>query len=555
MRIFFYSIVAVVVAWPSGPGKAGQHIPQWQAQPTASDSSSLAIFLHSRAIGTEQVTVTKGADGWLIQASGRLGAPIYVATERVEIRYGPDWRPRGLNILARRGDELLLVRTTVSDTTANTHVTHGTETTSKTDQVSPDTLLLSNSSFAGYEALAARLAGMQPGGELRALLVPDGAITIQFKSFSEDRIQTASRPVRARRHQIVIMNPGAPLPGEIWTDERGRLIRLSLPGAGLEVAREDVASVSARREAVRHPGDESVVVPASGFNLAGTLTMPRTQERAIKGRLPAIVLVAGSEPRERDEVVGGVPIFGQLAGAFADAGFAVLRYDKRGVGQSGGRPESATLGDYAEDARSAVRFLARRKDIDEKRIAVVGYGEGGWVALQAAAKQDRIAAVALLGAAGTTGAELVLEQQRQVLEGLSITEAERTAKIELQKKINQAVLTGSGWDDVPRELRRQADTAWFQSLLTFDPAAVVSKVRQPLLIVQGELDTQVPAHHAGRLAELAARRKKARGQDVVRLPAVGHQFVASVPGGGGVVPALPKAIVDWLDRRFAPKKT
>ena len=87
-------------------------------------------------------------------------------------------------------------------------------------------------------------------------------------------------------------------------------------------------------------------------------------------RLPAVLLVGGSGPTDRDELVFGIPIFGQLADAFADAGFIVLRYDKRGVGQSGGRDEAATLADYAEDVRAAVRFLSQRKDVDPKRIAV-----------------------------------------------------------------------------------------------------------------------------------------------------------------------------------------
>jgi pimeloyl-ACP methyl ester carboxylesterase len=552
MRILSYLIVAVGVAAAVSPLTAGSS-QTIQTRATASDSSTLAVFLHSRPIGTEQVTVITGDDGWRIQASGRLGPPIYVANERVEVRYGPDWSPRDLNITATRGDDILLVRTIVSGTSAATTVTRGTETTSRNDQVTADTLLLSNTSFAGYEALAARLTRMQPGGELRALLVPESPITIQFKSVSEDRIQTAARLVKARRHQIVIMNPGAPLPGELWTDERGRLVRLSLPGAGLEVVREDIASVSARRQTVRHPGDVDVVVPAAGFNLAATLTMPRAHDRAVKGRLPAIILVPGSEPRERDEVVAGVPIFGQIAGALADAGFAVVRYDKRGVGQSGGRHESATIGDYADDVRATVRFLRERKDIDDKRIAIVGYGEGGWIALQAAAKHDRIAAVVVLGTAGTPGTELVLEQQQAVLEGMSIPAAEKSAKIELQKKINQAVLTGTGWSEVPRAVRSQADTPWFQSVLMFDPAFVITKVQQPLLIVHGELDTQVAPHHAGRLVEVAGKRKKSRGQDLVRFPNVGHSFVAS-SDEAHVIPVLSKSIVEWLDRQLMSKK-
>jgi alpha/beta superfamily hydrolase len=132
----------------------------------------------------------------------------------------------------------------------------------------------------------------------------------------------------------------------------------------------------------------------------------------------------------------------------ADAGFLTVRYDKRGFGQSGGRAESATIQDYSEDVRAVVRWLQQRKDVDSKRIAVVGHGEGAWVALLAAARERRITAVTSIAAPSTTGAELVLEQQQQSLELLKLTPEERQQKIELQKQIQAAVLTGKGWEAV-----------------------------------------------------------------------------------------------------------
>src|SRR5205814_1738884 len=144
-----------------------------------------------------------------------------------------------------------------------------------------------------------------------------------------------------------------------------------------------------------------------GFVLAGTLSKPA---KAGAMRLPAVLLVGGNGPADRDELISGIPIFGQLADLLADAEFIVLRYDNRGVGMSGGRDEAATLTDYADDARAAVKFLAGRKDVDSKRLAVVGYGEGGVVAMLAAAKDRRIAALALMSTPGTTGAELNMEQ-------------------------------------------------------------------------------------------------------------------------------------------------
>src|SRR4029079_14758140 len=100
--------------------------------------------------------------------------------------------------------------------------------------------------------------------------------------------------------------------------------------------------------------------------------------------MPPVVLVGGSGPTDRDGVVFGIPVLGQIADAIAEAGFVVVRYDKRGLaqrggrgcvgggydkrgmGQRGGRAESAGLNDYGEDARAAVKFLADRPDVDPK---------------------------------------------------------------------------------------------------------------------------------------------------------------------------------------------
>src|SRR6185295_19342261 len=109
---------------------------------------------------------------------------------------------------------------------------------------------------------------------------------------------------------------------------------------------------------------------------------------------------------DRDGTAFGVPILANLAAGISQAGFLAVRYDKRGYGQSGGRRESATIADLSEDLRAIVKWLSDRKDIDAKRIAVVGHGEGAWVALLAAARDKRIAGVVSIDAPSTTGAQL-----------------------------------------------------------------------------------------------------------------------------------------------------
>ena len=199
------------------------------------------------------------------------------------------------------------------------------------------------------------------------------------------------------------------------------------------------------------------------------------RESPIASVHPAIVLVGGSGPTDRDETVVGIPIFAQLAKSLADGGFIVLRYDKRGIGQSGGRTETATLTDYADDVMAAVKWLSQRKDVDERKIVVVGHSEGGAVALIAAAREKKIDGVVTIAAPGSKGADLVLAAAAHALD---LTEAlgrrqagqDRPAEENPGGRRQRKRLGGRSGRG-----RKQADTPWFRSLLTYDPSEVVSR--------------------------------------------------------------------------------
>jgi pimeloyl-ACP methyl ester carboxylesterase len=244
--------------------------------------------------------------------------------------------------------------------------------------------------------------------------------------------------------------------------------------------------------------------------------------------------------------MSGIPVFAQLARGLADSGHLVLRYDRRGAGQSGGRIESATIADYADDVVSAVRWLAKRNDVDKKRIVVAGYGDGAAAALIAASRHKEIDGVITIGAAGSRGADLILEQQQHVLDALKLPPEERQSRIEMQKKIQNAVISGTGWDGVPEAMRRQADTPWFKSVLTFDPAQAVPRVKQPILILHGELDPNIPPGEADRLATIASARKKVAPPDVVKLPGVTN--ILAAPGDKTVTPGAISAIAEWMKK-------
>ena len=148
---------------------------------------------------------------------------------------------------------------------------------------------------------------------------------------------------------------------------------------------------------------------------------------------------------------------------------------------------------------------------------------------------------------------------------MNLPDAERATRIELQKRIQAAVLGQGTWDGVPEPLKKQANTAWFQSFLAFTPATVMPKVKQPLLILHGEIDRQVPVHHADRLAELAGARKKVTADKVqlIKLAGVNHLLVAGKTGdldeypslaGKALDPRVAPTVIDWLAKALPQRR-
>ena len=384
-------------------------------------TSSFIIFLRGTPVGVEQTSLSRTTEGWSILSTGRLSQPFDVVARKIEVRYTADWKPIEFNLDSLVRGQFQRVITTVSGTTASNEFTAGTETSRKADTVDPSAILMPNVMYGAYEALSTQLRTAADGSTLPAYQIPLGAIQLHVVESATEQIQTTARLITAKRTHITASTTNPPVEINIWGDETGRLLRLTVPAQGLDVARSDIASVSARQVAISRPNDEAARILANGFSLAATVSKPAEPAR---GPFPAVVLTGAFGPSDRDELVAGIPILGQLAGALADAGFLVVRYDKRGSGQSGGRAEVVTLADYSEDQRAAVKFLTSRKDVDSKRIALVGYSEGGLVSLMTAAAEKRVGAVVLLATNGVAGTDLVLQQQEHALSRMNITDAE-----------------------------------------------------------------------------------------------------------------------------------
>jgi hypothetical protein len=287
---------------------------------------------------------------------------------------------------------------------------------------------------------------------------------------------------------------------------------------------------------------EEVTVKVDGYTLAGTLLLPRGAKR----RVPAVVTITGSGQQTRD---GVVPVqglreyrpFRQIAEELASRGVAVLRADDRGVGASTGRETlaNATTSGLAADTRAQVAYLRTRPEIDPERIALVGHSEGGSIAMMIAGGDSRVRAVVLMGAMGKMGREVNLAQQEEALAAATaLTEEQKAAARAQQREILRTIIEGGDMSKLPPE----AALPWFREYLTFDPLAAVRRVRQPILILQGELDRQITADHAA-LLERAAREAGNRDVTTRLFPGLNHLFLPAKTGAVGEYTKLPTTAV------------
>ncbi len=517
---------------------------QAQGQTPAPVPVTFNISVRGLRVGQENVTLTRTADGWLISATGSQGAPANFTIDKFEALYTPDWQPRSLIVEARSGGQsaqLMTMATTFSGTTATNDLLQSGKKSQTSLTVHPQTVVLPNNFFGAYEALAARLATSQTGAVIPVYVAPQAEISAVVGPVTSQRVQTPDTVVELRHFSLSMKNPGGAVGVDVSIDAKGRLARVSVPSAGIVALRRDLSSVMTRDVSYQNDADKMVFIPALGFTIAATTTTPAAVKAS--DRLPAVVLVGGTGPADRDELAFGIPMFGQLSGQLANAGFFVVRYDKRGVGQSGGRPESATLQDYADDAVSVVGWLRQRKDIDPKRIAIVGYSDGGAVALLAGDRAgDKVAAIGLVGAPGHTGREIVLARQERTLSRATNPADEKRAMVAMQTRILDAAVSGN-WTGIPPAAQRAADTLLFKSWVEFDPAAAMKRVDQPILIVHGTLDTEMTPDNADRLEALAAARK-AKAAALTKKVMLPGEY--SSIADKTISPAVAASIADWL---------
>lgn len=279
----------------------------------------------------------------------------------------------------------------------------------------------------------------------------------------------------------------------------------------------------------------------AGVRLAGTLTLP-----AGAGPFPAVILVSGSGPQDRDETIFGHKPFLVIADHLTRQGIAVLRYDDRGVGGSTGDLSLATIENFVQDARGALQYLQNRAEIDQDRIGILGHSEGALVAPRVANLTDDVAFLVLLAPPGVPGDELLLEQSTLLMRtagapGEAI-EANRSAQKRIFEVVRQvpvaaqadsirSILATSG---IPKEAAeaqiRQITSPWLRHFITYDPRPALESLDIPVLALFGEKDLQVPAAQNAPIIETALNAGDDSQATVHVLPGLNHLFQTATTG-------------------------
>lgn len=295
----------------------------------------------------------------------------------------------------------------------------------------------------------------------------------------------------------------------------------------------------------------SFMSPKAGIELSGTLTLPKdSNPKAL------VVLISGSGPQNRDEEIMNHKPFLLWADYLTKRGIGVLRFDDRGVGKSGGSFSASTSFDFADDVNSAVDYLRSRGEFKNIKIGLMGHSEGGLIAPIVASKRGDVSFLVLLAAPGVKGSDIIVAQQELIgkASGAPAEEVEKYSKISrelydiidkerdnpiLKKLLRDFIATNAG-EATESQINQQVaaiTTPWMLTFLNYDPAEAQTKIKIPVIAVNGTKDLQVPYEENLKALEKSFLTAHGNNKDsfdkyvtIMKIEGVNHLFQRSETG-------------------------
>jgi len=284
--------------------------------------------------------------------------------------------------------------------------------------------------------------------------------------------------------------------------------------------------------------------PKAKINLAGTLSIPEG-----KGKFPAVILISGSGPQNRDEELFNHQPFKVLADHLTRNGIAVLRYDDRGTAASEGDFAKATTYDFIDDAQAAVEYLKKQKEINKQKIGAIGHSEGGFIA-PALTQKTKLDFIVLMAAPGLQGSTLLNLQRQKQEELMGINPIMTLQRMQVYQEVYDVVLDTTlskeetkiktkqvfekHWgnlisEDQLNQVVEQHNNEWMKTFIRLDPKTYLEQVNCEVLALNGEKDSQVPAKE--NLAAIKESVEKS-GEEItiIAYPKLNHLFQTAATG-------------------------
>ncbi len=292
----------------------------------------------------------------------------------------------------------------------------------------------------------------------------------------------------------------------------------------------------------------------ANVQLAGTITYPKGS-----GPFPAVLLINGSGPQDRDETIYDHKPFLVMSDFLTRKGFAVLRVDDRGFGASTGSYKNSTTKDFAEDALQSVQYLKNRKDIDSTRIGLIGFNEGGIIASMVESRAKDIDFIVLLATPGLPGKEVLLTQTKLIQKAQGVPEKEIEQDYKINKKVFSIVETTkdssaaiekvknalkefiSNLNDEEKSQRKYSEanivrkakfmmSPWFRYYLSFDPVDALKRIKCPVLVLYGKNDIQIEPKENLNAVVKAIKKGGNHNVESEIIPGLNHLFQTSDTG-------------------------
>jgi len=290
-----------------------------------------------------------------------------------------------------------------------------------------------------------------------------------------------------------------------------------------------------------HDEDVSYENKVQNVTLAATLTIPSG-----KGPFPAVVLITGSGPQDRDESLLGHKPFLVLSDHLTRHGIVVLRADDRGTAKSTGDFATATTADFATDTEAGVAYLKTRPEVDLHKIGLIGHSEGGIIAPMIAARNPDVAFIVMMAGTGVRGDEILVAQVQAIAESTGKSHEEAALDAVHEREILTLIETEKDPAALDKELKTKlADqvpeaqaggaiktltSPWFRYFIAYDPATALRKVTCPVLAINGGKDTQVPAKLNLPAVRKALDQAGNKHYEADELPGLNHLFQTAKTG-------------------------